>query len=85
MVLGREGGGCVVQEIAQIKWSGLYQPLLSKSVWAFLDKFLDKSLNKVGKNLTMNRMNIINDGVEYDWLNLSKESFKLKCKQLYLT
>ena len=30
----------------------------------------------------MNRMNIINDDPEYNWLNLSKESFKLKCKQL---
>ena len=40
--------------------------------------------NKVGKNNLNNRLNTLNGKVEYDWLNLSIDSFKIKCKNEFL-
>ena len=45
----------------------------------------DTSMNRIGKNLMINRLNVINDKIKYDWLNLSFESYKLKCKENFLT
>ena len=41
---------------------------------------VDHSNSKVGKNLLINRLGVINDLIEYDWLNISKNVFKMKCK-----
>ena len=45
----------------------------------------DTSMNRIGKNLMINRLNLINGKIKYDWLNLSFESYKLKCKETFLT
>ena len=47
--------------------------------------FRDTSNHKIGKNLIANRLSILNNEIEYDWLNLEKESYKIKCKALYLS
>ena len=47
-------------------------------------KLFDTSNYKVGKNLPVNRLKIINGLIEFDWLNLSINTFKIKCKSLFL-
>ena len=44
----------------------------------------DESRHRVGKNILINRLNILNGAIKYDWLNLSTEAFKLKRKALYI-
>ena len=46
---------------------------------------VDKSITKVGKNLLVNRLTSINDTIKFDWQNLSLDSFKIKCKNIFLT
>jgi hypothetical protein len=42
--------------------------------------FFDLSTYKLGKNYLPNRFSILNGKIKYDWLNLSLNSFKIKCK-----
>ena len=44
----------------------------------------DNSRIKIGKNLICNRLNVLNNLIELDWLNMSLISFKLKLKSLLL-
>ena len=44
----------------------------------------DTSRIKIGKNLAINRLKLINGKICYDWLNLSFKSYKVKCKSLFL-
>ena len=39
---------------------------------------------KVGRNLMVNRFKILNNKIDYSWLNASFETFKIKCKSLLL-
>ena len=48
-------------------------------------KINDYSNLKIGKNIMTNRLGILNNQIDYDWLNLSLTSFKLRCKALFLT
>ena len=34
--------------------------------------------------LTINRLNVLNGKIKYNWLNLSMDSFKLKCQKYIL-
>ena len=45
----------------------------------------DVSRLKVGKNLIINRLSILNGLIKLDWLNLGLNSFKIKMKQLFMT
>ena len=45
----------------------------------------DESSLRIGKNLLMNRLGVLNNLIEYDWLNQSLNTFKLKSKKLFLT
>ena len=40
---------------------------------------------KVGNNYMVNRLMILNNKIEFSWLNESFNAFKIKCKQLFLT
>ena len=40
---------------------------------------------EVGKNILLNRLTELNNKIEKSWLELSFESYKVKCKQLFLT
>ena len=39
---------------------------------------------KVGRNLMVNRFKILNNKIDYSWFNASWETFKIKCKSLFL-
>ena len=45
----------------------------------------DESKNRIGKNIFINRLNILNGKVKLDWMNLSYDAYKLKCKNLFLS
>ena len=40
---------------------------------------------KIRSNLLANRLSALNNTIELSWLNLSLNSFKIKCKSLLLT
>ena len=44
----------------------------------------DFSKTRVGRNIIANRMTVLNNQINLDWLNLSLISFKLKVKNLFL-
>ena len=46
--------------------------------------FASTSNYKIGNNIICNRFPCLNKKIEHDWLNLTKESFKIKCKALLL-
>ena len=43
-------------------------------------KVFETSKSKVGKNIAVNCLTVINGLIEYDWLNLSIDAYKIKCK-----
>ena len=45
--------------------------------------FVNTASYKVGNNILCNRFACLNKKIEHDWLNLTKESFKIKCKALF--
>ena len=47
-------------------------------------KILKSNSLRVGLNALANRLASINGKIELGWLNLSYESFKVKCKKLFL-
>ena len=40
---------------------------------------------KIGSNLLVNRLSALHNTIELSWLNLSLNSYKIKCKSLLLT
>ena len=38
----------------------------------------------VGKNILLNRLQVLNGKIEKNWINLSLDSYKMKCKELFL-
>ena len=38
----------------------------------------------IGRNTLVNRFKCLNNTIEYDWLNLSLDTFKVKCKLKFL-
>ena len=47
-------------------------------------KFIDISQYKIGKNLITNRLTVINNMIQFNWLNLTPITYKLKCKELFM-
>ena len=47
-------------------------------------QFIDRSVFKIGKNILSNRLNLLNNQINYDWLNMELSPFKIKCKSLIL-
>ena len=47
-------------------------------------QFFNVSNYKVGKNLLVNRFRNLNNKINYNWFNDSYNTFKVKCKQLFL-
>ena len=47
-------------------------------------KLIDTSNLKIGKNIAVNRLMVINGLIEYDWLNLSINAYKIRCKTKFL-
>ena len=46
--------------------------------------FFKTNRYKIGENIISNRLHIINAKIEYDWIMWSFDSFKLKCKKVFL-
>ena len=46
--------------------------------------FIKNQRFNVGKNILLNRLYDLNNMIEKDWLNLSLETYKIKCKALFL-
>ena len=44
----------------------------------------DVSNLRIGRNTTMNRLNCINNKIDYSWLNKSIDTFKIYCKLKFL-
>ena len=53
--------------------------------WSTKVRLFDVSRIKIGKNILTNKLTILNNLIEYDWLNKSLDSYKLICKFLFLT
>ena len=47
-------------------------------------KFVNTKSYKIGDNLLANRFTILNGKIRFDWLNLPLNSYKLKCKEIFL-
>ena len=47
-------------------------------------QFFNVSNYKVGKNLLVNRFQNLNNKINFNWFNDSYNTFKVKCKQLFL-
>ena len=45
----------------------------------------DTSRLKIGINMICNRLKVLNDRINLDWLNLSLTSNKLKMKEIFLS
>ena len=45
---------------------------------------VDTSKLKIGRNIAINRLILINGKIPFEWLNLTIDSFKIKCKSLFL-
>lgn len=46
--------------------------------------FFSTAKYKIGQNILCNRFKNLNNKIEHLWLNLSKMSFKIKCKSTFL-
>ena len=46
--------------------------------------FFKNNRFKVGENLMCNRFDILNGKINYDMINSSNDSYKIKCKSLFL-
>ena len=44
-----------------------------------------ESKNRIGKNIIINRLSVLIGKVKLDWMNLSYDAYKLKCKNLFLS
>ena len=47
-------------------------------------QFFINSNYKVGRNIIVNRLQALNNKIDYSWFNVSYESFKVICKNLLL-
>ena len=45
-------------------------------------KIMKNNNTRIGLNSLTNRLNLINDLIPLEWLNLSMETFEIKCKKL---
>ena len=45
----------------------------------------DNSRIKIGSNIMCNRLKVLNDKINFYWLNLSLNTFKLKMKEIFLS
>ena len=55
-------------------------PDVSNQTWSFITR----QNYDVGKNTLLNRMHILNNMIEKNWLNLSLTTYKVKCKEKFL-
>ena len=65
------------------EWCSLnFQQIMTPRQTKF--KVAETNLNKIGKNILVNRLSVLNDKIPMEWLNLSLTQYKLKIKSLFL-
>ena len=47
-------------------------------------QIFDTSRLMIGRNTIVNRFKCLNNTIDYDWLNLSLDTFKVRCKLKFL-
>ena len=62
----------------------LYEKLILQRVMDIEDA-MKVDLTGVNQHILMNRLSLINDSINYEWLNLSKDTYKIKCKEKNLS
>ena len=67
------------EEFMNLNFQANLNPRLKYQNFIKIQKF------NVGNNILVNRLSSLNDKIEKDWLNLSYNTFKLKCKSLFLS
>ena len=67
-----------------LEWLHLNQNQILTSRQTFFQILKSNSL-RIGLNALANRLASINGKIELSWLNLTYESFKIKCKILFIT
>ena len=75
----------------------IYNDILQSEDWVDLNwnqsfnarsnkiRLFDTSNIRIGKNILSNRLTIMNNEIEFDWLNKSLNSYKLICKLQFLS
>ena len=67
----------------EIEWIGLNeQQLFSQRDQNF--RIARTNRLKIGNNIPVNRFSVLNGRIQLNWLNLSREAFKLKIKSVFL-
>ena len=70
-------------KIPQLDWIDLnFQQTFTSRSETF--KFFKTNNYKIGCNNICNRLHIINNKIQYNWVTESFDSFKLKCKGVFL-
>ena len=46
--------------------------------------FITRQNYDVGKNILLNRMHVLNNKIEKNWINLTLNTYKVKCKEKFL-
>ena len=47
-------------------------------------KITGNSNLRIGKNILMNRMGVLNNEIDFKWLKLTLTNFKLKCNPFFI-
>ena len=47
--------------------------------------FIKNQNYDMGKNILLNRLNVLNNQIDKSWMQLSLASFKIKCKDMFLS
>jgi ABC-type polysaccharide transport system permease subunit len=72
------------ESISETEWIGMnFQQIIMSRQTEF--KIVKTNILKVGLNILCNRFHEINGKIKLDWLNMSKNAYKIKCKNTFLT
>ena len=67
------------EDWVDLNWNQLFNNRSNKV------RLFDTSNIRIGKNILSNRLTIMNNEIEFDWLNKSLNSYKLICKLQFLS
>ena len=88
----QERSACISMWLCSTSWCQIAYARMNLSSWTsnlttMQDwtnwTFFKRQNYDVGKNILLNRMHSLNNMIDKSWLNLSLDSFKVKCKNLF--
>ena len=65
------------------KWTCIFYDVIKDSYFNTFG-FIKRQNYDVGKNIVLNRMHILNNKIDKNWINLTVETYKVKCKEKFL-